>query len=202
MHGVHNPLHGGHLPGATTAFNRPLSSGLSSSGGTKSDVDDDAKSGIPVPPSKPKIWSLADTAVCKTPPPSQQQQAQMHHQQQQQQSYNHWGHPMQQQQQQPQQAGLHGHQQPQQQQQQQHHLSQFRSHQSMYGGGGGSDQLSGAETPPSTPPNGAKVSQNNNVAPAPAMSGLAGMAAAGLAIKIKSYVTMVGLSCPKICKLY
>ena len=201
MHGVHNPLHGGHLPGATTAFNRPLSSGLSSSGGTKSDVDDDAKSGIPVPPSKPKIWSLADTAVCKTPPPSQQQQAQMHHQQQQQQSYNHWGHPMQQQQQQPQQAGLHGHQQPQ-QQQQQHHLSQFRSHQSMYGGGGGSDQLSGAETPPSTPPNGAKVSQNNNVAPAPAMSGLAGMAAAGLAIKIKSYVTMVGLSCPKICKLY
>ena len=35
----------------------------------------------------------------------------------------------------------------------------------------------GAETPPSTPPNGAKVSQNNNVAAA----GLAGMAAAGLA---------------------
>lgn len=30
---------------------------------------DDGKSGIPIPPSKPKIWSLADTAVCKTPPP-------------------------------------------------------------------------------------------------------------------------------------
>ena len=30
---------------------------------------DDSKSGIPIPPSKPKIWSLADTAVCKTPPP-------------------------------------------------------------------------------------------------------------------------------------
>ena len=44
----------------------------------------------------------------------------------------------------------------------------------MYGGGG---DLVGAETPPSTPPNGAKVSQNNNVAAA----GLAGMAAAGLA---------------------
>lgn len=32
--------------------------------------------GIPLPPSKPKIWSLADTAACKTPPPpppSQQQ---------------------------------------------------------------------------------------------------------------------------------
>lgn len=26
--------------------------------------------GIPVPATKPKIWSLADTAACKTPPPS------------------------------------------------------------------------------------------------------------------------------------
>merc|ERR1719311_1590826 len=25
------------------------------------------REGIPIPPSKPKIWSLADTAVCKTP---------------------------------------------------------------------------------------------------------------------------------------
>ena len=33
---------------------------------------DSGKSGIPIPPSKPKIWSLADTAVCKTPPPQQQ----------------------------------------------------------------------------------------------------------------------------------
>lgn len=33
--------------------------------------------GVPLPPSKPKIWSLADTAACKTPPPpppAQQQQ--------------------------------------------------------------------------------------------------------------------------------
>lgn len=30
--------------------------------------------GIPLPPSKPKIWSLADTAACKTPPPSHVQQ--------------------------------------------------------------------------------------------------------------------------------
>ncbi|XP_019872783.2 homeobox protein araucan isoform X2 [Aethina tumida] len=33
--------------------------------------------GVPLPPSKPKIWSLADTAACKTPPPpppSQNQQ--------------------------------------------------------------------------------------------------------------------------------
>nr|ALD49740.1 Iroquois protein [Nilaparvata lugens] len=29
--------------------------------------------GIPIPATKPKIWSLADTAACKTPPPSQLQ---------------------------------------------------------------------------------------------------------------------------------
>lgn len=28
--------------------------------------------GIPLPPTKPKIWSLADTAASKTPPPGQQ----------------------------------------------------------------------------------------------------------------------------------
>lgn len=32
--------------------------------------------GIPLPPSKPKIWSLADTAACKTPPPPPPQQQQ------------------------------------------------------------------------------------------------------------------------------
>ena len=30
---------------------------------------DDLKEGIPIPPSKPKIWSMAELAVCKTPPP-------------------------------------------------------------------------------------------------------------------------------------
>lgn len=30
--------------------------------------------GIPLPASKPKIWSLADTAACKTPPPMHMQQ--------------------------------------------------------------------------------------------------------------------------------
>lgn len=28
--------------------------------------------GVPIPASKPKIWSLADTAACKTPPPAAQ----------------------------------------------------------------------------------------------------------------------------------
>ena len=32
--------------------------------------DSKSSAGIPIPPSKPKIWSLADTAVCKTPPPT------------------------------------------------------------------------------------------------------------------------------------
>lgn len=42
--------------------------GLNDSGSTGGDSKSSA--GIPIPPSKPKIWSLADTAVCKTPPPS------------------------------------------------------------------------------------------------------------------------------------
>ncbi|XP_046807990.1 homeobox protein araucan-like isoform X2 [Lucilia cuprina] len=42
--------------------------------------------GVPIPASKPKIWSLADTVASKTPPPhsaafmAQQQQRQQHHQ--------------------------------------------------------------------------------------------------------------------------
>ena len=31
---------------------------------------DESKEGIPIPPSKPKIWSMAEMAVCKTPPPN------------------------------------------------------------------------------------------------------------------------------------
>ena len=45
--------------------------GLHHEGGSHQ-MDDSGKSGIPIPPSKPKIWSLADTAVCKTPPPPSQ----------------------------------------------------------------------------------------------------------------------------------
>lgn len=41
--------------------------------------DSDKSGGIPIPPSKPKIWSLADTAVCKTPPPSQSSHNQSSH---------------------------------------------------------------------------------------------------------------------------
>uniref|UniRef100_A0A336M444 CSON011356 protein n=2 Tax=Culicoides sonorensis TaxID=179676 RepID=A0A336M444_CULSO len=48
--------------------------------------------GVPIPASKPKIWSLADTAACKTPPPSMHQhlhQHQQHQMQQQNQLYSH-----------------------------------------------------------------------------------------------------------------
>ncbi|XP_050301148.1 homeobox protein araucan isoform X2 [Anthonomus grandis grandis] len=36
--------------------------------GLKSEIKS-SDCGVPLPPSKPKIWSLADTAACKTPPP-------------------------------------------------------------------------------------------------------------------------------------
>lgn len=39
--------------------------------GSKNQTSSDC--GIPLPASKPKIWSLADTAACKTPPPIVQQ---------------------------------------------------------------------------------------------------------------------------------
>lgn len=51
---------------------------LNSSFGLKPEIKT-GDCGVPLPPSKPKIWSLADTAACKTPPPppvSQQQQQQ------------------------------------------------------------------------------------------------------------------------------
>jgi hypothetical protein len=99
--------------------------GYHSHHGMKTEMDANSKNqtgsdcGVPIPASKPKIWSLADTAACKTPPPHshlhplggswayhQQQQQQthptaiqynnnnnidapLHHQQQQQQSIHH-----------------------------------------------------------------------------------------------------------------
>ncbi|XP_011690646.1 PREDICTED: homeobox protein araucan [Wasmannia auropunctata] len=61
--------------------------------GIKSDC---SAGGVPIPATKPKIWSLADTAACKTPPPPShphhQQYHHLHHQQhypQQQQQQHH-----------------------------------------------------------------------------------------------------------------
>ncbi|XP_014603545.1 PREDICTED: homeobox protein araucan-like isoform X1 [Polistes canadensis] len=51
--------------------------------------------GVPIPATKPKIWSLADTAACKTPPPPShphhQQYHHLHHQQHYAQQQHHLG---------------------------------------------------------------------------------------------------------------
>lgn len=53
---------------------------LSAYGGIKEEMVPGSKNqtssdcGVPLPASKPKIWSLADTAACKTPPPIVQSQ--------------------------------------------------------------------------------------------------------------------------------
>jgi len=43
--------------------------------------------GVPIPATKPKIWSLADTAACKTPPPPSHPHHQQYHHLHQQQHY-------------------------------------------------------------------------------------------------------------------
>lgn len=53
----------------------PMAMGYHSHHGMKTEMDAVSKNqtgsdcGVPIPASKPKIWSLADTAACKTPPP-------------------------------------------------------------------------------------------------------------------------------------
>lgn len=53
----------------------PMAMGYHSHHGMKTEMDSVSKNqtgsdcGVPIPASKPKIWSLADTAACKTPPP-------------------------------------------------------------------------------------------------------------------------------------
>lgn len=97
---------------------------------------DCSAAGVPIPATKPKIWSLADTAACKTPPPPSHPHHQYHihhHQQQQQQHYA--------------QQQQHHHQQHQ-QQHQHHHLSSQSHHHSQQpwlgGGGGGSGGTDGS----------------------------------------------------------
>lgn len=46
------------------------------SGMLKEEMPKDCGVGVPLPATKPKIWSLADTAACKTPPPPPPQGAQ------------------------------------------------------------------------------------------------------------------------------
>ncbi|KAH8372452.1 hypothetical protein KR093_011617, partial [Drosophila rubida] len=120
--------------------------------------------GVPIPATKPKIWSLADTVACKTPPPAcmaqgqlmpshQQQQLLMQQQQQQQQQRAHL-----QPQSQQESHNMH-HQQQQQQQQQQAQEQQpmfngapyVRAHTTAYGGflGATTQQLHTTSSPSS-----------------------------------------------------
>ncbi|XP_026299437.1 homeobox protein caupolican isoform X4 [Apis mellifera] len=96
---------------------------------------DCSAAGVPIPATKPKIWSLADTAACKTPPPP----THPHHQQ-----YHHLHHHQQ----------HYGQQQQQQQQQHQHHHMPSQGHhhhsqQPWLGGAGGGGNLSSFALPSS-----------------------------------------------------
>ena len=119
-------------------------------GGHRPEDKDDSKEGIPIPPSKPKIWSMAEMAVCKTPPPNSQ----------------HWNYP-----------GLHqasalrsgmfgmaGGRQGEYQHSQLSNDSKLLPaiNQSSHAGFSSSEELK-TETPPHTPPNGVKMMGTNNV---------------------------------------
>ncbi|XP_055323038.1 homeobox protein araucan-like isoform X3 [Sitodiplosis mosellana] len=69
-----------HLQHPPYHHHHAMLSAWSASGGIKEEMVPGSKNqassdcGIPLPASKPKIWSLADTAACKTPPPIVQSQ--------------------------------------------------------------------------------------------------------------------------------
>ncbi|KAM8708799.1 hypothetical protein ACLKA7_015725 [Drosophila subpalustris] len=125
--------------------------------------------GVPIPATKPKIWSLADTVACKTPPPTAACMGQnqlMPQQQQQQQSMQH-------QQQQVQRAHLHPqsqegslgmHPQAQQGQEQQpfNGAPYVRAHTTAYGGFLGATTQQLHTTSPSSGIYGSNSSSNNN----------------------------------------
>lgn len=72
---IRNPHHAGpnlsKVPHPYTSLSYPNQHYMSSYPAVKDEMHVDPKNavGIPIPASKPKIWSLADTAACKTPPP-------------------------------------------------------------------------------------------------------------------------------------
>lgn len=94
--------HPGHLGQHHPYYHHSMLGGHHHHAGLKSEMDHPKNQtgsdcGVPIPASKPKIWSLADTAACKTPPPQalhsswmtggyhpgqHHQQQQQHHQQQ------------------------------------------------------------------------------------------------------------------------
>ncbi|XP_058837358.1 homeobox protein araucan isoform X2 [Topomyia yanbarensis] len=99
--------HPGHLGQHHPYYHHTMLGGHHHHSGLKSELDHPKNQtgsdcGVPIPASKPKIWSLADTAACKTPPPQAlhsswmtggyhpgQHHQQQHQQQQQQQQHHH-----------------------------------------------------------------------------------------------------------------
>ncbi|XP_065080193.1 homeobox protein araucan-like isoform X2 [Ochlerotatus camptorhynchus] len=141
--------HPGHLGQHHPYYHHSMLGGHHHHAGLKSEMDHPKNQtgsdcGVPIPASKPKIWSLADTAACKTPPPQALHSSWMtggyhpgqHHQQQQHQQQQH--HLQQQQQQQHLQ---------QQQQQQQHQHQQHAGSGMMMGGGSSPMSMNMANTP-------------------------------------------------------
>uniref|UniRef100_A0A1S4IZL4 Homeobox domain-containing protein n=3 Tax=Culex pipiens complex TaxID=518105 RepID=A0A1S4IZL4_CULQU len=66
--------HPGHLGQHHPYYHHSMLGGHHHHAGLKSELDHPKNQtgsdcGVPIPASKPKIWSLADTAACKTPPP-------------------------------------------------------------------------------------------------------------------------------------
>ncbi|XP_060657312.1 LOW QUALITY PROTEIN: homeobox protein araucan [Drosophila nasuta] len=158
-------FHGGEMGGKHG--NGSGSGSASGSGSGSNNEHSDPKNqlgrdcGVPIPATKPKIWSLADTVACKTPPPAcmgqgqlmpshQQQQQQLLMQQQQQQQRAH----LQPQSQQENHSMHHQQQQSQQDQQQQplfNGAPYVRAHTTAYGGflGATTQQLHTTSSPSS-----------------------------------------------------
>ncbi|XP_034483479.1 homeobox protein araucan isoform X2 [Drosophila innubila] len=122
--------------------------------------------GVPIPATKPKIWSLADTVACKTPPPAcmgqgqlmpQSQQSMQHQQQQMQQLQRAHLHPQSQQDS----LGM-VHQQQQQQEQQPFNGAPYvRAHTTAYGGFLGATTQQLHTTSPNSGPYGSSSSSSS-----------------------------------------
>ncbi|CAD7002263.1 unnamed protein product [Ceratitis capitata] len=78
------------MPGSNSNINNNNNNNINKHDGSDPKNQLSRDCGVPIPASKPKIWSLADTVACKTPPPAQaaaymgqaQQQQQQHAMQQ------------------------------------------------------------------------------------------------------------------------
>ncbi|XP_055602113.1 homeobox protein araucan isoform X2 [Uranotaenia lowii] len=138
--------HPGHLGQHHPYYHHTMLGGHHHHSGLKSELDHPKNQtgsdcGVPIPASKPKIWSLADTAACKTPPPQALHSSWMTG------GYHPGQHHHQQHQHQQQQQQHHLQQQHLQQQQQQQHQQQHPGSGMMMGGGSSPMSMNMANTP-------------------------------------------------------